>query len=324
MSRPKLSYWDYVRAAFKRRWPVPGLGHLPLNQLGLAAVAVLGLANPGFWLLGAAAEVGYLAWLSGNTRFQNLIRAERMERVQESWEDKIHLAVDRLDPRSRDRYRALLRQCRSILGISHDLETDSLGTMRDLRAQNLNQLLSIYLRLLTSREVLRRNLEHLDRKSLEGEIDSLERRLAGLAPDKDAALRRSLQGTLEIQKKRLENLERSESSRQVMEAELQRIENQVELLREEAAISSSPEALSSRLDAVTSTMEETTRWMDQHADLFEDVSGEGPAMPLADLPRLGDLEEAEQGSVRLGPEIGPETDANLPPVPERRSEGESS
>jgi len=311
MTRERLSYWDYVREAFKRRWPVPGMGHLPLNQLGLATVAVLGIANPGFWLLGAAAEVGYLAWLSGNTRFQNLVRAERMERVQESWEDKIHLAVDRLDPRSRDRYRELLRQCRSILGISHDLETDSLGTMRDLRAQNLNQLLSIYLRLLTSREVLRRNLEHLDRKRLEREIEDLEGRLEGLDPEVDSALRRSFQGNLDIQRKRLDNLERSQATRQVMEAELQRIENQVELLREEAAVSGSPEALSTRLDAVTSTMEETSRWMDQHADLFEDVSGEGAGAPLADLPRLGDLEE-------------PETDANLPPIPERRSEGEST
>jgi hypothetical protein len=307
LSEP-LTYWDYVRAAFKRRWPVPGMGHLPLHQLALAGFAVLGIANPGFWLLGGAAEVGYLAWLSGSRRFQNLVRAERLARVQESWEAKIERAVDRLDPRSRERYRELLGECRKILGLSGEVDTDSLGSFRDLRANSLNQLLSIYLRLLTSREILRRNLEHLDRKKLESEIQSLTDRLDHLDTDADAALRRSLEGTLEIQRRRLDNLERSISSREVMEAELQRIERQVELLREEAAVSGSPEALSTRLDAVTSTMSETTRWMDQHADLFQELSTDSETAALADLPHLPEAEETE----------------SLPPLPERASEGESA
>jgi len=308
LSEP-LTYWDYVRAAFKRRWPVPGLGHLPLHQLALAAFAVLGIANPGFLLLGAAAEIGYLGWLSGSPRFQKLVRGERLAQVQESWEEKIERAVDRLDPRSRERYRELLGECRKILGLSGEVDADSLGSFRDLRAKSLNQLLSIYLRLLTSREILRRNLEHLDRKKLESEIQGLEDRLGNLDPEGDAALRRSLEGTLEIQKRRLENWQRAVSSREVMEAELQRIERQVELLREEAAVSGGPEALSTRLDAVTSTMAETTRWMDQHADLFQELStGTEETEALADLPRLPEAEEAE----------------SLPPLPERASEGESA
>lgn len=309
----QLSYWDYVREAFKRRWPVPGLGHLPLHQLALGAVLVLGIANPGFWLLGAAAEIGYLAWLSGNERFRNLVQGERLAKVQESWQEKIHHHVQRLDPRSRERYRNLLALCRNILGISDDLETDSLGSFRDIRAQNLNQLLSIYLRLLTSREVLRRNVEHLDKKELEAEIRKLAERIERLDPEHEAALVRSLQGTLDIQKKRLDNWERSLTSRQVIEAELQRIERQVELLREEAAVSGGPEVLSTRLDAVTSTMAETTRWMDQHADLFQDLSGGTGEPPLADLPRLPEPLESEL----------PPSDANLPPTP-GRSEGESA
>ena len=52
-----LSFSDYIAAAFHRRVRVPLLGALPANKMGLAAVVVAGLANPGFWLLGAALEI---------------------------------------------------------------------------------------------------------------------------------------------------------------------------------------------------------------------------------------------------------------------------
>ena len=60
MASEKLSFGDYVKEAFLRRVEVPGLGGMPLNVLVVAAFAVLGLANPGFWFLGAALEGLYL------------------------------------------------------------------------------------------------------------------------------------------------------------------------------------------------------------------------------------------------------------------------
>ena len=73
-----LGYLDYLKAAFRWRARIPGLGRMPINAMGLAAFAVLGLANPGFWFLGAAAEVVYLLWLSSSDRFQNLVDGERL------------------------------------------------------------------------------------------------------------------------------------------------------------------------------------------------------------------------------------------------------
>lgn len=54
MATQSLGYWDYVKAAFKRRARVPLLGYVPYNYLALLAFAVLGTAsqNPGFWLMG--------------------------------------------------------------------------------------------------------------------------------------------------------------------------------------------------------------------------------------------------------------------------------
>lgn len=279
----RLSYWEYIKEAFHRKVYIPLLGMMPLNKMGLGLVAVAGFINPGFWLFGAAIEAGYLFWIAGNERFQNLVDAERLVDIQESWSDKVHQAVQKLSPPARERYRKLLTQCRLILGISETLDTDSLGNFRDIRAQSLNQLLGIFLRLLTSRELITTNIEGLDRSKLERETDQLEERL--LEGNEDSALTRSLRGTLEIHRRRLENLDRGMENLRVIDAELERIEKQVELIREESAVSGKPEFLSTRLDAVTTTMSETSRWIDDHSDFFGSLGG-ADSVTVTELPDL--------------------------------------
>lgn len=315
MATRDLSYWDYLKDAFTRTYPFPGLGSLPVNYLGLAAFGVLGLLNPGFWFLGAAAELVYLTGLAGNGRYQKLVQAERLDVVQRDWEASLERAVAQLEPRSRERYLRLLRQCREILGHTESLDVSlgvSLGNMRDLRARSLNQLLGIFLRLLASREAIADTVERLDKAGLEKEIGRLEKQLGAAAAANNDALKRSIEGTLSIQSKRLENQQRATSSLAVIDAELARIEQQVELIREEAAVSGGPEALSHRLDAVTSTMSETTRWMDEQASLIGGLADEG-AGAMHELPRLPDL----------GGLIGPQAEDDVPPpLPERRTETE--
>jgi hypothetical protein len=280
----RLSFWEYVREAFHRRVKVPLLGQMPANKMALGTFAVLGLANPGFWLLGAALEVSYLFLLAGSERFQKVVDGERLLQVQEAWRDKVHRGVNQLSPAGRQRYRHLLAQCRRILGISETLGSDSLGNFRDLRARSLNQLLSIFLKLLTSRELIVTNVQELDRAGLDQETQELERRIESLQTG--SPLRRSLEGTLEIHRRRLDNWSRAGQSLKVIDAELERIEKQVELVREESAVGQSPEFLSSRLDAVASTMSETNRWMEQQADLFGSLGGDEVTPALLRLPEL--------------------------------------
>ncbi len=144
---------------------------------------------------------------------------------------KVQAAVAALSLESRARYRRLLRECGLILGIAPATGQNDLGTLSDMRAGGLNQLLWLFLRLLTSREVISSNLSQVDRASLEAEVDRVRERLA--RAEKDSALARSLQATLDIQIKRLENLTKAISSLEVIDAELERIEQQVRLIREE-------------------------------------------------------------------------------------------
>jgi exonuclease VII small subunit len=290
MAADDLSYWDYLKEAFRRPLVVPGLGSVPVNQLGLAAFGVLGLLSPGFLLLGVAVEVGYLTWMSSNPRFQKLVRAERLQQAKKGWEEQLGETLDRLSPGSQARYRRLLEESRRALGLSTALDRDDLAATRQLRAGGINQMLWIFVRLLGSREVLVQTLEHVRRHDLEAEIASLGERLA--QSEEGSALARSLSGTLQIQQRRLENLTRAERSLAVVDAELERIEHHVVLIREESALGGGDKAgaLSSRLDAVSGALTETDRWMEENADILADIGTEplhsAPAA-LPDLPAEG-------------------------------------
>jgi hypothetical protein len=284
MAGESLGYLDYVRAAWHYRPRVGWLGHMPVNQMALAVLGLLGVLNPGFWLLGAAGELAYLGVLSSSASFQKVVQGERLLERQVGWDEKVRQLAASLSPDSQARYRRLLAQCGQILGMSEKVALESLGSLNDLRAGGLNQLLWLFLRLLSSRELIIGNLAQVDRAGVEADVARLKERLT--TTQADTPLARSLQATLEIQSKRLDNLNRARSSQDVIDAELERIEQQVRLIREETAVAGGPEVLSDKLDAVTSTMAETSRWMDQHAELFGTLASDDA--DVASLPRLPD------------------------------------
>lgn len=298
MAREPLSFWDYVKAAFWKPVRSRLFGAMPLPKMLLVGFGLAGLLNPGFWLLGLAVLVALVALRSSSARFQKLIDAERIAARAESAEVKMQRAYERLQQASQSRYRALVMQCREILGLGGGFED---GKATDFRTGNLNQMLWLFLRLLASREGIEDTLARVDRRQLGAGIESLRERVAGVS-DQDGALARSLKATLAIQEKRLANLDTAIHNLAVIDAELERIEQQVRLVREESAVSGSPEALSARLDSVSSTLSETSRWMDQHAELFTDLTSSDLGATLPPMPRAG----------------GEEPPASPPPLPRAR------
>src|SRR5262245_12186907 len=265
---------------------------MPLTQMLLASFGIAGFINPGFWLLGMAGVVAFVGGRSASERFQKLVEGERLLARAGTAEDKLKAAYDRLQPGSQSRYRALVVVCREVLGLG-----TGEGNLGDFRAGNLNQMLWLFLRLLASREAITDTLARIDRRQLEAGLESLKSRVAA-ASDPEGALARSLRATLEIQEKRLTNLDAATNNLAVIDAELERIEQQVRLVREESAVSRSPEALSARLDSVSSTLSETSRWMDQHADLMTDLTSADlddamPTIPRAPVEPAAEPDEAE-------------------------------
>jgi hypothetical protein len=261
--KESLSYWDYVKAAFALKVPVPGLGPLPVNILGAAGLGLVGLGFPPLLLIGLGLETAYLALVAGNPRFQGFVRGRNLSVEQESWNQRRDKLIASLGPNARRRYLELVTLSHAIIP-AEDFPAGNL--MRD----NLAGLLWTHLRLLSSKEKVDSIRNLVDRGKGLQEIAGLEKRLQDSPPD--SALHRSLEASLILVKKRIANLDRAEESAKVLEAEIERIERQVNLLREEAAVGQSPETITGHLDTITQSLEETGRWLNDNAEFLGDYS----------------------------------------------------
>jgi hypothetical protein len=273
----KPGFFNYVTAAFNAR-PI-GMFVAP-NWIGLATFGLLGIANPGFWVLGAGLELGYLLTLATNKRFQQTVSAVPVAASRAEWNQRIQKVLAKLEPEDRRIYDALAARCRSIIDLQlHGASEPPQGI--DAQAESLGRLSWMFLRLLLARRTISSVLggTHND-ADLQRKIAALERQQgqAGLSDE----LARSLSGQLEILRQRLQQRTDGDRKLAYIEAELERIQQQVELIREQAALSSDPELLSQRIDEITATLGSTGQWIRDQQKIYgamEDLLTEPP--PLA-------------------------------------------
>jgi hypothetical protein len=268
----------YLSRAFNAR---PFGMVVPPNWIGLAAVGMLGVLNPGFWVIGAGLELGYLLLVSTNERFRRVVDAEARPGGSPDWTTKIGTALASLGRDERRRYDQLIERCRSIITLqSHGAPAVPAGL--DAQQEGLGRLTWMYLRLLIARHTIENVLGQSSTESttsLQRSMAALAQRLEGSVSDE---LRRSLEGQIEILKQRIER--RGDADRQLayIDAELARIEQQVELIREQAALSTDPELLSQRIDEITATLGGTSQWIRDQRQIFgamEDLLGDPAPLP---------------------------------------------
>jgi hypothetical protein len=276
----KVGFWDYVRAAFVAR-PIGML--VPPNWIGLSVFALLGLLNSGFLLVGAGLELAYLYLLTSHPRFQRLVGAERLQRVQQQWKSRLNAILSRLGKADRERYLALEERCRSILELQGS--EDAAG----LRAQGegLGRLLWIYVKLLFTRQ----SIAEVRRESAgsEGRSSDLNKRIAQIQAQLNSDkitddLRKSLTGQVEILQQRRQKQQEGDEKLAFLESELTRVQEQVELIREQAVLATDSETISQRIDQIAATLGGTTQWIREQQQIYgqmEDLLAEPPpvAMP---------------------------------------------
>lgn len=277
MGAPKPGFLNYVAAAFNAR-PL-GMFVAP-NWIGLAAFGLLGVANPGFWVLGAGLELGYLLTLSTNARFQRAIASKPLNAARDEWNERITRLTGRLGRDDRARYEALAERTRSIIDIQTHGGAD-LPEGIEAQADGLGRLLWMFLRLLVARRAIQTVLADNDGDdgALERRVQALERQARGESVDAD--LRRSLAGQIEILGQRIAQREEAERKLAYTDAELTRIEQQVELIREQAALSTDPEILSRRIDEIAATLGGTGQWIRDQQKVYgamEDLLTEPPPL----------------------------------------------
>jgi hypothetical protein len=272
----KPGFLDYLSAAFNAR-PM-GMFVAP-NWVGLAAFGILGVTNPGFWVIGAGLELGYLLSLATNKRFQQTVAMKPLNAARQEWNQRIMRVLGRLDAADRREYDALAERCRSIVDMQMHNATEPPDGLEQ-QAESLGRLSWMFLRLLLARRTIGQVMGGAQNDvELQKRIASLERQQiqSGLSEE----LARSLGGQLEILRQRLRQRTDGDRKLAYIEAELERIQQQVELIREQAALSTDPELLSRRIDDITATLGSTGQWIRDQQQVYgamEDLLTEPPPL----------------------------------------------
>jgi len=127
----KSGFFDYIVAAFNAR---PFGMFVAPNWVALGAFGLLGTVEPGFWVLGAGLELGYLLLLATNERFQRLVNAKPMLASMADWNKRIQALLAKLDANDRRVYELLAQRCRSIIDLQ--MQNTSAGAPGGLGARS--------------------------------------------------------------------------------------------------------------------------------------------------------------------------------------------
>ena len=249
------------------------------NWIGLGGHGASGVVNPGFWVLGAGLELGYLLTLATNSTLSALVASKRARRRRRSEWNDAHPAPARpaRTDEDRGRYAALAERCRSII----DLQTTVRAThraeskrRRTASADSRGCSCACWWRAARSVRC------SATARTSSGLAAARGARTTGADESGPAELRRSLEGQIDI----LGSGSNSAPSRKKLayiDAEIARIEQQVELIREQAALSTDPEMLSRRIDEITATLGGTGQWIRDQQQVYgamEDLLTEPPPL----------------------------------------------
>jgi hypothetical protein len=273
---------DYLKAAFWIGVTVPGLGRVPVNVLLVAACAILGFANPGFWLLGAGAEAALLTALATSPRFQRAVEARRLSAAAGEADLHRQELVRRLDPASRKRLAALDDKCARVLAVQQEAQAPEMGLENSRDA--LSRLSWIFLKLLIARLHLVEALR-VPGGAAAGQPGMLQAAAGGAAADSDLqrqmaeldramaapgvtpALRESQSATRKILEQRLQNLQRCKQTIQEVDADLGRIEAQVDLALENANLRGGGAVVSANLELASQILDDGLSFGDSERDV---------------------------------------------------------
>jgi len=257
------TFFDFVKAAFHARLPMPVMGGLPLNYLFLALMGGASVAFPPVALFGAAAEIAFLATLSNNPRFQRAVRARMLRSARDEDESGVEQQVTQLRRYAKD-YATFAGRCQEIA----DIARSNFGpTGNDAYEASLRDLRVMYARLLHMREVLEDHASPGSQEQIKRRIEQMKAQIAD--PNVPASTKEAEQQTLEILQKRLDTRAQIDERMRLILAEQQRLDEQVQLLKDEVILTRDPTVLSENVTAAASMIEEQSEWFKNNAMLLE-------------------------------------------------------
>lgn len=290
MAKKELGFMDYVKEAFNLKVKVPTMGKVPVNWLALTGIGVFSIfAGPSILLVGAGLELGYLYLLSTNPRFQKVIKGTELLKKKEEWEQKKTRIFNRLSAGARGKYQELEEKCKGVINIieTGSVETGRLDESMLIILNTLNQILWSSLKLLLSRELIMRNLKSEPKDALEKKIENLQKQYE---TEKSDRLKKTLESTLDLMKKRLANIEAADEKISNIDLELLRLEEQIAFLQNKAAMDGQSGSLSEKIDSIATSIKENDEWMKTNTEVFGGLEEELEDAPegIIDSGRLTD------------------------------------
>jgi DNA repair exonuclease SbcCD ATPase subunit len=252
--------WRYLKSAFLVSVDVPNLGRVPVNALAATAFAILGFAQPAFWLLGLAIEAAVVPALAFNPRFQKVVEAQSLELSQEDAERKRQGLVKLLETGAQQRLWALAKKCNQVLDVYRSQQAEEY--IIDSNDQALKNLEWVYLKLLVARHHLL-NPTNETEATLEKKIQALENDLRD--GEETESLRQSKMATLNILKKRLATMRKKQQTLEEIESDLTRIDNQVDLILENATVQGKPQTISADIELASDLLGGSVFGEDEYA-----------------------------------------------------------
>lgn len=270
-----------IARAFKWHWN--------LLFLGAGAAFAFLSGNPDLVLpLVAAGEVLYLGALGTNGRFQSVLTGRKMLKEKESG-PKARLAqlLEFLSAEDQERFSGLQLRCHSMMQLRRKMNSEaSPAGETDFRAESLDKLLWLFLRLLHHKSGLERFLRHTSREDLATQLEKAKAQLEEVKQKQSSErLVESIREKTTTIEDRLSNYGRAEENLEIIGAELDKTEQKIAHICEVGMTSRDGSELSFQIDGITQGIAVSQQAL---ADLRVDDIFEGETPSLLS----GEYEEA--------------------------------
>jgi hypothetical protein len=268
---------NYLAHAFKSQY----------NIIGLATAAGFALVS-GTWLpllVAAGIEMIALPLVSGNGRFQRLVKARDSEEKIEAKEQRAQLETSEmmrlLPDQERVRYRQLEHQTQEIRNNYAGLDVTSRMLVEELEGK-LGFLLNFYLRMRHSLSRYDRYFATTDPERIQERISMLDHEIAnGSARVKEVKTR-----TRQVLEKRMERYAKALENKQLIDAQTETVQEVLQLLRDQSYSMRDPRSITEQLDGLVSSAEETERGV---RDMEELLSLDTDSLMGSGIEELEDL-----------------------------------
>ena len=190
----------------------------------------------------------------------------------------------------RERYHLLARVCRDIEKAAAETEQSSdFNYSVETRLRKIDELMWMYLRLLSMEQSLQGFLETERQENLAASLAGAEEETRALevevqamassaASDSKQRLLESRRERLDVVRKRMQRVAEAESNLELVLSEQERLSEQIKLIRADAVATKSASAVSARIDASVEHLNETNKWLSE-MDQFRDLAGDLPMVP---------------------------------------------